>query len=77
MGSHITFGGNTDPGFSQTTDPDIVLGSSPGLDVTMALDGGPCHPDLHGSSGSLSLRHQYKPGYQRRPQGIHMLLMTA
>lgn len=34
-----------DPGCGRTTDPDIVFGSSPGLDVTMTSVGNAGHPN--------------------------------
>ena len=41
------------------TDPDMGIGSSPGLDDTMTLGDGTDHEDWHGLSGSMAFGHQH------------------
>lgn len=43
------------------TDTGMVLGSSLGLDVTMAPNDGKCHPDQYGSNGSMCSEHDLGP----------------
>lgn len=43
---------NTDYSCERTTEPDMVLVHSPGLDVIVALAGITGHPDQHGLNGS-------------------------
>lgn len=54
---------NTDPGYSRTTNPDMVLGSILGPDVAMALIGCAGHSDQH----HPALRHQHDPRWGPRP----------
>lgn len=49
---------NTDPGCYRATDPDMTLGSSLGMDYTMALGGNTGHPDLCGPGCSIAPRLQ-------------------
>lgn len=47
---------NTDPDYGRTKNPDMVLGSSPDPDVTVASGGLAGHSDWHGSPhGSMAL----------------------
>lgn len=47
---------NTDPDYSRTTEPAMILGSSSGLDVIMTLGGSEGHPGWHGPRGRAALR---------------------
>ncbi|KAL6086146.1 hypothetical protein STEG23_006281 [Scotinomys teguina] len=66
---HMAFGGNrsmdinTDQGYGRATDPDMVLGSSPGLDVTVAPDG-TFVPNI-----IISRKHLGAPGLQKQSGG--------
>lgn len=59
---------NTNPGCGRTTDPDMVRGSSPGLDVTMIPSDSTGHQDQHGPLNSAALGQQYGPMCRPRPQ---------
>lgn len=48
---------NPDPGCCGTTDPDMTLGSNPGLDNTMAPSDSTGHSGQHDPSGGTTLGH--------------------
>ena len=49
---------NTDPHCSRTLDPDMTLGSSPGLDDTMTPGSNTVCSDLYGPGRSMTLGQQ-------------------
>lgn len=53
---------STDPGYSRTTYPDMVLSSSPRLHNTMAPGDNEGHTNLHGLGGSMTLGTE--PGHR-------------
>lgn len=55
----------------RTSDPDMVLSSNPGLDITMVPGGNTGHPDWHGPCDSVTLGHRHGPRWQPRPQPLH------
>ena len=50
---------NTDSDGDRAKDPDMAIGCSSGLDVTMALGGSAWHLDLCGPGSSMALRYQH------------------
>lgn len=48
---------NTIRGCNRTTEPDVALGYSLGLNVTVTSDGKVSHPDKLGPSSSMVPRH--------------------
>lgn len=57
----MAFGGNRDPRLQQDLVPGHGHWQQNTLNVIMALSGQASHPDLHGPSGSIALKHQYVP----------------
>lgn len=51
----------TDPNCYRTTVPDMVIGSSPGADVSKALDGSKGHSDRYHPNCRVSLGPQHDP----------------
>ena len=49
---------NTEPDCSRTMGPDVALGSSPGLGVTMTPSDSSDLSDQHGPGGGIALEHQ-------------------
>lgn len=58
---------STDLSCRRTTDPNMALSSSLGLDITMALGGSVGHSDQYGPSGSLTLGHQHSLRWWPKP----------
>lgn len=68
---------NTDLGCGRTMDPDVVLVSSLGPDVTMVPGGIIGHLDQHDPHSSMALRHQYSHRLQPRSQASTWLLSAT
>lgn len=51
----------TDRSCGWAMDPDVFLGSSPSMDVMMALVGSACHSDQHGLKGSMVIVSAHDP----------------
>ena len=68
FGIHVAFGGtvdmdiNTETACGRNMNPDMVLGSSLGMDVTMATAGSIGHSDRYSSPNNVVLRYQHGPG---------------
>lgn len=62
---------NTESGSGRTMDPDIILGSIPGLDYSA------CHPHHRGPCSSVVLIHQYGPREHPRPLASAQFLMVS
>ena len=57
---------NTDPDYSWTTDPDMVLVIRMGQDVTTVLVGFASHSDLYGHSDCMAFEQQHGLRWQPR-----------
>lgn len=68
---------NTDQDCGRVMDPDMVLFSSLGLDVTIAPSGSAGHSGQHGPSGREVLKHQHDLGCHPRSQASEWPSMAA
>lgn len=68
---------NIEPGSGRATDPDMVLCSSLGLDITLNPGGCAGHLDCHGPQGNMALGHQCGPRWQPRPPALVWYLMVS
>ena len=67
----------TDPSYHKTTDTDMALGSSLGLDVPLALSGNTGHLDQHGPWGQHSpLISTWSPAYTQIMESSWLLVET-
>lgn len=64
---------NINPSCGWTMDTDMVLGSNPGLDITMVPAGSAGHLDGHGPHGSMVLEPPHAPSVGPDPRHPHCL----
>lgn len=72
----MSTGFNTIPHCSRTTDPDMILGSSLGLEVTMTLGGSTVHPAWHGLVAAHPSDTKKAAGGRADPMNLHGPLGT-